>query len=292
VKRINNFYFGDFLNNSCIPFKCCGSQVGLLSKNVVGELSHYPDVFIITPDSVDLSPQLSSAQERSKALELVLLDMRSKDTFLALRGWRGECYEIRQQFSQPPLFKMERSATPIFGVRQYGVHINGYVRHSASKMSLWMQRRAATKQTWPGKLDSFVGGGLTEGLGVRETAIKEAAEEANVAKELAMNMRPAGSVSFFHQSERGIHPNTEFVFDLEVPETFHPGNTDGEVDDWKLVPVEEVLDIISSDEYKITSSAIALDFLIRKGLLTVDDERDLPMAVEQIHLPLHSLYGA
>ena len=152
VKRINNFYFGDFLNNSCIPFKCCGSQVGLLSKNVVGELSHYPDVFIITPDSVDLSPQLRSAQERSKALELVLLDMRSKDTFLALRGWRGECYEIRQQFSQPPLFKMERSATPIFGVRQYGVHINGYVRHSASKMSLWMQRRAATKQTWPGKL--------------------------------------------------------------------------------------------------------------------------------------------
>ena len=113
-----------------------------------------------------------------------------------------------------------------------------------------------------------------------------------MAKELAMNMRPDGSVSFFHQSERGIHPNTEFVFDLEVPETFHPGNTDGEVDDWKLVPVEEVLDIISSDEYKITSSAIALDFLIRKGLLTLDDEKDLPMVVEQIHLPLHSLYKA
>ena len=95
-------------------------------------------------------------------------------------------------------------------------------------------------------VDSFVGGGLSEGLGVLETAVKEAAEEANVPEDLAVGMKAAGSVSFFHQSERGIHPNTEFVFDLELPETFQPSNNDGEVDDWKLVPVEKVLNIISS----------------------------------------------
>ena len=87
---------------------------------------------------------------------------------------------------------------------------------------------------------------MSEGLGVLETAVKEAAEEANVPEDLAFGMKAAGSVSFFHQSERGIHPNTEFVFDLELPETFKPNNNDGEVDDWKLVPVKQVLEIISS----------------------------------------------
>jgi len=247
-------------------------------------------VFTISKKSVTLSDTLTSAQERNEALEKVLLDMREKDLFSALRGWRSECYEIKPQFSAPALFKMERCATPLFGVRQYGVHINGYVQHSSMGMSLWMQRRSSSKQTWPGKLDSFVGGGLAEGLGVLDTAVKEAGEEANVPENLAVKMRGAGAVSFFHQSERGIHPNTEFVFDLELPETFQPSNNDGEVDDWKLVPVEQVVDIISSQDYKITSSAVALDFLIRRGLVTVEQVDNLPEVVELLHLPLHNLY--
>lgn len=290
AKSINNFYFSEYLNNSCLPFFCQNVQVGLISTSVLSQLINYPDVFTISKKSVTLSDTLTSAQERNEALEKVLLDMREKDLFSALRGWRSECYEIKPQFSAPALFKMERCATPLFGVRQYGVHINGYVQHSSMGMSLWMQRRSSTKQTWPGKLDSFVGGGLSEGLGVMDTAVKEAGEEANVPEHLAVKMRGAGAVSFFHQSERGIHPNTEFVFDLELPETFQPSNNDGEVDDWKLVPVEQVVDIISSQDYKITSSAVALDFLIRRGLVTVEQVDNLPEVVELLHLPLHNLY--
>ena len=36
-------------------------------------------------------------------------------------------------------------------------------------------------------------------------------------------------MSFYFQSERGLFPQTEFVYDLELPETFEPRNTDGEV---------------------------------------------------------------
>ena len=46
---------------------------------------------------------------------------------------------------------------------------------------------------------------------------------------------------FFFESERGIFPQTEFVFDLELPEDFVPSNNDGEVDEFKLVPVTEVI---------------------------------------------------
>ena len=45
---------------------------------------------------------------------------------------------------------------------------------------------------------------------------------------------------FFFESERGIFPQTEFVFDLELPKTFKPKNNDGEVDDFALVPASDV----------------------------------------------------
>jgi hypothetical protein len=45
---------------------------------------------------------------------------------------------------------------------------------------------------------------------------------------------------FFYESERGIHPQTEFVFDLELPVDFVPTNNDGEVEEFELVPVAQV----------------------------------------------------
>ena len=44
----------------------------------------------------------------------------------------------------------------LFGVRQFGVDINGYVKHPELGVSAWLQRRSKTKPTWPGKLDNMV----------------------------------------------------------------------------------------------------------------------------------------
>lgn len=75
----------------------------------------------------------------------------------------------------------------------------------------------------------MVSGGLSVGYGILETAIKEAEEEASIPLHLSKNLVSAGCVSFFFESERGLFPNTEFVFDLELPEDFVPNNADGEV---------------------------------------------------------------
>ena len=137
--------------------------------------------------------------------------------------------------------------------------------------------------------------------------MKEAKEEANVPLELAMQLQPAGSVSFFHQSERGLHPNTEFVFDLELPQEFQPLNNDGEVESWQLVPVDKILDIICQPElFKITSSPVVIDWLMRRGnylasncegnicltagIINIDNQPDLADIVELIHLPLQEFY--
>lgn len=43
---------------------------------------------------------------------------------------------------------------------------------------------------------------------------------------------------FFFESERGLFPNTEFVFDLELPCDFIPKNNDGEVEMFELLPAK------------------------------------------------------
>jgi len=251
VRNVNNFYLSGLGSGTFLPLLVGDCQVGLVSPSVTTHLSHYPNVFNVTDKSVTLSDSLVTVEDRNEGVDRVLCDLREKNIFLALNGWRNERYEIRPKFNEKPLMMIERSATPLFGVRQYGVHINGQVNHSKKGLCLWLQRRSPTKQTWPNMWDNFVGGGLSEGHSVLETAIKEAEEEANVPKPLAKaGLKPAGTVSFFHQTKRGLHPNTEFVFDLDLPEEFTPSNNDGEVSDWRLVPVTDIISVITSQEFR------------------------------------------
>lgn len=49
---------------------------------------------------------------------------------------------------------------------------------------------------------------------------------------------------FFYESERGLFPNTEFVFDLELPADFVPNNQDGEVETFELLPVKVLYNLL------------------------------------------------
>ena len=81
------------------------------------------------------------------------------------------------------------------------------------------------------------------------------------------------------------------MFDLDLPESFSPSNNDGEVDSWVLVPVADVPALICDDNFKTTSAAIALDWLIRHGHVTAETEDNFPEIVELLHLPVHLLYS-
>ena len=48
--------------------------------------------------------------------------------------------------------------------------------------------------------------------------------------------------SYFYEDERGLFPEVQYVFDLEVPEDFTPENADGEVESFQLYPIEDVSD--------------------------------------------------
>ncbi len=75
-----------------------------------------------------------------------------------LTGWRDELFPVAESFSAEPLLLIERAAASMFGIKAYGVHVNGYVKRADGSTSIWVARRSKTKQTWPGMLDHVVAG--------------------------------------------------------------------------------------------------------------------------------------
>lgn len=45
----------------------------------------------------------------------------------------------------------------LLGIRQYGVHMNGYIYDADNELKMWIGRRSPTKPTYPGMLDNIVG---------------------------------------------------------------------------------------------------------------------------------------
>ena len=67
----------------------------------------------------------STCEVRTKALEIVTSQLRDRGI---IRGWRNELLPLTSSFTSPPMLLLERAACSHFGVRAYGVHINGFVR--------------------------------------------------------------------------------------------------------------------------------------------------------------------
>lgn len=294
AQKFNNFYLTGFQKGDIRPFLVEGEQVGLVKADVIKQLQCYPEIFCIRncefskQGIVELNPAFRDYAERTKQVDIVLRDLRSKGIFSALQGWRDEYYEVKSEYRS--LLKMDRSATPLFGVRKYGVDINGYVQHPTQGLCIWLQQRSNTKETWPGKWDNMVGGGLSVGYGIKETAIKEAAEEASIPSDLVKNLVSAGCVSFFFESDQGLFPNTEYVFDLELPLDFVPQNADGEVQAFELLPAKECVERVFTQDFKTTSCPVVIDFLIRHGYITPENEVHFTQIIELLHVPLQSLY--
>jgi hypothetical protein len=213
---------------------------------------------------VALVDALATPAARTAAMAVVVDDLVAEGR---VTGVRGELYPVSTSFGANPLFQMERAAVPLFGVRAYGIHLNGYVRRGAEKL-MWVAQRAAGKQTFPGQLDQIVAGGQPVGLGLAENLAKECAEEASIPPHLAARAVPVGAVTYCCEVDEGLRPDVLFCYDLELPDGFEPKNTDGEVEAFHLWPMERVMHIVGSTrEFKFNCNLVAIDFFIRHGFI-------------------------
>ena len=250
------------------PFRVDGAGVGLVAAGFAETLREFADVFRVSDEAVDLADGLDGFDPRTRAVDGVLRRLAGRG---AITGWRDEPYPVARSHTHPPLFTMERAAVPLFGVRACGVHMNGFVR-DAGGTKMWIGRRSLDKPTGPGKLDQLVAGGQPAGISVRDTLIKECAEEAAIPAGLAARAVPVGGVSYCTERPEGLRRDVLFDFDLELPADFRPANADGEISDFYLWPMERVIETVrDTDDFKFNCALVVIDFLIRHGFIGPGD---------------------
>ncbi|KAJ3189344.1 hypothetical protein HDU85_002973 [Gaertneriomyces sp. JEL0708] len=197
------------------------------------------------------------------------------DALRCLTGWRNERYDVWG--IDRIVLRMERAAVGLFGMRAYGCHLNGYVQAESGDMKLWIAQRSSTKQTYPGMLDTLVGGGLPSGVHPDVNIIKECYEECGLENhEVGMQpgyIKPAGVVTFFLADiERGWVPDTEFAYDMQLPESWQPRAIDGEVAGFRLMTPKEVIDALLAKRFTPEAGMVVIDFLVRHGIVYPGNE--------------------
>jgi len=254
VRRFRPFYFGD-------------RRIGWVRHDNAEILRRFSSVFRIAPDSVRLISEgdfdAVTAAVDSVVEQLVVENQVPK--------WRNEFFGVAPRWGDQPFFKLDRGAVSFFGVRAYGVHVNG-IRRDSDILKLWIGRRAPDKKVDPDKLDNLVAGGIGYPHGIEDTLIKEADEEAGIPENIARQAKPCGSVSYRMELPEGLRDDVLFLYDLETPADLMPQNRDGEIVDFSLMDAREVVERVDiSDDFKFNVNLVIIDFALRYGLVTKDD---------------------
>ncbi|KAH7337492.1 NUDIX hydrolase domain-like protein [Rhizoctonia solani] len=244
--------------------------------------------------AVAFDERLRTVDERSEAIERASLKWRDEGLFAGAIGgrqWRNERYSVyAHPFKNVGVggeiaFRLERSACELFGVVTYGVHMTMYT----SDYRIWVPRRSKTKQTWPGFLDNSVAGGIPGGMTPFESMVKECEEEASLAEDIARkHLKCVGAVSYFFQNARGnLQPEVEYMYDMLCPSAddpaFVPKPLDGEVESFELMHWEAVIEKMKAGEFKRNSALALVDFFVRHGIVTPENEPNYLELVTRMH---------
>ncbi|HUN48032.1 MAG TPA: DUF4743 domain-containing protein [Stellaceae bacterium] len=258
-----------------VPLLMGETRVGLVRRDNAAVLKRFPLAFNVDAESVHIvvpgDAAAVSAHLDDVVEELVEEGLVSK--------WRNEVFTVAPRWGEPPLFSLDRGAVSFFGVRAYGVHLNGY-RDGGDGLQLWIGRRNPVKLVAPGKLDNLVAGGIGGGLGAAATLKKEAEEEASIPTALIAKAHAVGAVSYKMEVPQGLRDDVLFLYDLEVPAAFEPINTDGEIVEFARMAAREVLERVrDTDDFKFNVTLTVIDFALRHGLLTPEDPDYLALVI-------------
>ncbi len=259
IKKCNTYD-----KNQCLPFMIDHEQMGWVGYGFAQHLKPFSEVFTVSSQRVTINPMLVTPELRTRALAPVLEQLHQAGI---IDSWVGEPYAVSHAFEEKPRMLMERAAVNYFGVRGFGVHVNGLVQKTDG-VYIWIARRTRDKPFWPGKLDQMVAGGQPHGIGLLENVIKESAEEAAIPEALARTAKQVSTIHYRGQNRRGMNIDTLFNYDLWLPAGFVPENTDGEVDEFILMSLQEMAKLTdTTSEFKDNCNLVNIDLLLRQGLI-------------------------
>jgi 8-oxo-dGTP pyrophosphatase MutT (NUDIX family) len=247
-----------------VPWSVAHKRVGWLRPDLAQRLRDWDQVFVEQAGGLELHPGLETFERRTEALAEVTRVLHRE---AIVPNLLEEPYPVTAAGRDAALCSIDRGSVAQFGVRSFGQHLNGYVYH-AGEMWMWVGRRARDRKIFPGALDQVVAGGLPHGVSLIDNLVKECHEEAGMPESLARKVRPVGALTYNRTTDRGFRPDVLYCYDLDMPPEFTPRNTDGEVEEFLLLPVGEVARLVrETDEFKLNCNLVIIDFLVRHGLL-------------------------
>ena len=263
IRRCNAYAPEDF-----VPWSISGETAGYVRRTLRPVLAGYAGLFV-DDGGLALDPRHADAAARTAALAEMVDRLHRAGL---VRHVTGETAPVTIKGRR--IAAIERGALDVFGIESAGCHVNGVVRRPDG-LHLWITRRSPTKRTFPNLLDNFGAGGQPDGLTVIENLVKECGEEAGVPPELARRAVPVGIISYVMANEpdigNGLSRHVLHCFDLELPGNFRPTAVDGEIAEFRLLPAAEVGAIIEGGwSFKFNCALVAIDFMIRHGLIDPD----------------------
>lgn len=269
----------DYDPSRFLPFVLDGVELGQVHRASLERLSDFPDLVSVGNASVTLASSATDFWSRSAALDRLADRLVETGDILEKHN---ELYPIASSFHATPVCAVDRKLVPLFGIKAYGVHVNGVVRTSAG-IELWVGKRAADKAVAPGKLDNLVAGGQPMGLSAIDNVVKECAEEADIPEALARTAVPVGAITYRMMMERGLRDDVLFVYDLALDPDFTPRNTDGEIESFERWPLARVAERVrDTDDFKFNVALVIIDFLIRHGVINAEHP-DYQALVKGLH---------
>jgi hypothetical protein len=264
-----------------LPFRHGPALLGLIRRDNAELLRRFPKLFKVGKDAVNLIAEVN-AKAISAAIDRAVEDLVAERV---IAKWRNEFFAVAERWGTKARFTLDRGAVPFFGVRAYGVHLNGY-RRARGRLKLWIGKRASNKIVAPGKLDNMVAGGIGVAHGLEETLWKEAAEEAAMPRKLSSRAVAVGAVSYRMETRTGLRNDVLFLYDVETPDGFTPRNTDGELVSFALMDAEVMVKRMrDTEDFKFNVNLVNIDFVLRHGVIRPDDPDYLEL-VTGLHRPI------
>ncbi|KAA8523086.1 hypothetical protein F0562_009509 [Nyssa sinensis] len=149
-EKIRTCNRGSEKHSEFLPFVIEDQIVGYIHNGFADHLRRFQDVFNFPPNSsygsrfgshVTLHPMLRTSEDKTEAVGDVVKCLGEE----LIPGIRNELYPVTSSFGTSAIFSLERAAAPYFGIKAYGVHMNGYVERVWAEISVdWEEKSSET----------------------------------------------------------------------------------------------------------------------------------------------------
>ena len=174
-------------------------------------------------------------------------------------AWHEESLAVNDDAGRP-LGRIERGVVRPLGIATHAVHLVG----SSADGRIWLQQRARSKATDPGKWDTLMGGMIAADESLETATARETWEEAGLRLESLGGfsaLRDHGIVQFRRpvpdSGTDGYLVERIHALSCVIPNALRPKNQDGEVERFELVSTHTLLARIE-DETLTMEAALVL----------------------------------